>query len=258
MLEHYVTQFYQGEVMVRELYYSPDNSMVLVLKEVGEQPFGFPYYSGKVRRLKRDRTIGRVLKSFRRRWLLSPGAFGCNYDHWSGSPWSDDSRSLALAETLGQTYDAFRLNIVDLASGEETVVMEADEIVSHHLWSSLRAYLFRSMTDWYLYTLESGKMRTIYSGRKYPKHCYFVDNGAHLLLLDDDGLISVLACDSLEQITSASVAEHLRAGGAINFSVPDPFENRILLGINARYSRMTPAGPMNECERWLSVSTSPG
>ena len=39
VLEHYVTQFYQGEVMVRELYYSPDNSMVLVLKQVGEQWF---------------------------------------------------------------------------------------------------------------------------------------------------------------------------------------------------------------------------
>jgi hypothetical protein len=103
------------------------------------------------------------------------------------------------------------------------------------------------MTRWYLHSHNSKKVDIVYTGRAFPKHCYFDHSGERVILLDDDLRIRLLASDSLKQIATASMKRYLRRDEAITFSVPDPFEDRVLLGANARF------GEQATSDKWLGV-----
>ena len=246
-LEYYRERYLIREPCVSEIYCSPDFTKALSLKYLGEQRFGFSYFSGKVCHLERGRVPGKPLRSFRFRRILSPGAFGCGYDHWSGSPWSPDSEYVALAETTGRNLDAFRIRVVSCSSGKSTTLMKSRDVLSHHMWSSMGDCLFKNTTTWYLYSCKNGEVRTACAGKSYPRHCHFEHSGANMILLDDELMLRLLACDSLETITAMPMKERLRGGKAINFSMVDPFENQVLLAVDAEFDEVACS------DTWLAV-----
>ena len=152
-----------------------------------------------------------------------------------------------MVETLGKKYDSFRLRIVDCEHRRHLAPMQVAGVLTHHMWSSSHDYLFRDMTRWYLHSHSSKKVDTVYTGEAFPKHCYFDHSGERVILLDEDLMITVLACDSLKPIATASVKAYLRKDEALTFSVPDPFENRVLLGANVRFGERATSG------KWLAV-----
>lgn len=247
VLQHYLLHYSVDEARAGELYRSPDMTKVLLLKQIDEIPWGPSIYSGEVRTLTNERAFGTTGLRFGSRRFLSPGAFGLGYDHWSGSPWSADSRHLALVETMGPKYETSRLIRIDCEGYRRITVMEITGVLGHHMWSSSRDYLFRDMTRWYLHSHNSKKVDIVYTGRAFPKHCYFDHSGERVILLDDDLRIRILAIDSLKQIATASMKRYLRKDEAISFSVPDPFEDRVLLGTNARFGEQTTS------DKWLAV-----
>lgn len=245
--QHYLLHYSVDEARAEELYRSPDMTKVLLLKQIDEIPFGFSIYSGEVRTLTNERAFGTTRRRLGSRRFLSPGAFGFRYDHWSGSPWSADSRHLTLVETMGRKYESSRLSRIDCEGYRHITVLDITGVLGHHMWSSSRDYLFRDMTRWYLHSHNSKKVDIVYTGREFPKHCYFDHSGKRVILLDDDLRIRLLASDSLKQITTASMKRYLRKDEAITFSVPDPFEDRVLLGTNARF------GEQATSDKWLAV-----
>ena len=246
--QHYVEHYLVvHEPCVREVYGSPDKAKCLFLKQRGEKPFGFAYFSGRVCRLHGGSVPGKTLRRFWLRRLLSPGTFGRHYDHWSGSPWSPDADYLALAETAGAKFEAFKIRLVQCASGRIVTIAKSGDLLTHHMWSSAGDYLFRSMTSWHLYSRKSKEVRIVYKGSSYPKHCYFEHSGDGLILLDDEWMTRLLACDSLKPIASVSVREYLHGDEQINYSLLDPFENQVLLAVDAQF------GMLARSDRWLAV-----
>jgi hypothetical protein len=245
--EHYLAHYSVDQGGMAESYYSPDRTKVLILKWIDEVPFGFPVFSGTVRRLTGEHISGKSQAGLRFRRLLSPGAFGCRYDHWSGNPYSADASHLGFAEATDRKYAKFRMSVFDCASGRTITLMESGSVLAHHMWSNTGHYLFRDMSKWYLYSHKSRDVRVVYAGSSFPKHCHFDEGGERLILLDDNLMIKLLACDSLEEVATASMNGYLCEDDSITYSVVDPFENQLLLGIDARF------GEIARSEKWLAV-----
>ncbi len=246
--EHFLTSFVISDGTYDEIYYAPNMKAALVLRERDEVPWGCRVFSEQVCALRNGTAIGACLHRHRFRRFHSPGAFGYAYDRWSGSPWSPDSKYLALAQAFGRDYAGCRICILDYATGRSQVLLKSQTGARHHLWSPGGVYsLISGMNRWYLHTQETAQMRVFYEGRTAQRHCYFDGSGEHLILLDDDCMVRVLECSSLSEIAAVSLKGHLRESESVNYSMIDPWENEVLVGVNVGF-HLGPTGG-----RWLAV-----
>lgn len=228
----------------RETYRSPDGRSVLVLAAHSEQPFGAVLFKATVRGTGGSSKRAVRLKG---RLFVSPGRFGAEYDHWSGSPWSEDSNRVALVEV--RKPKSYEVHVFDREGGGDQTLARDGEIFAHHMWSPDGAhYLYRDRSSWHLHSFADGRAAVVSTGHRFPKHCYFVRGGAGLLLVEDEDLVArLMTCEPLKQVAERPVAPLLKPGEKVTFSLPHPETDRVFLGVNPRFERVP------TCERWLAI-----
>lgn len=227
----------------RETYISPDRKSTLDLEFDSEIPFGPRLFTGNLRSKEGvQSSLWRGMQSPR---FLSPGCYGRGYDHWSGDPWSPDSRQIALFRFKGSKAAAVgEGGFLDVDSKRWIPFWESTGILSHHMWSSRSTYyLFRDLKSWYVLTVSSKQIRHLSIVSDYPRHCYFVSDKYVLLL---EGNCRVLSAESLELLCERDFSE-ISAAGTDVYSLYDPGNDRVLFGVKASIRDVV------FCEKWYAV-----
>ncbi len=234
-----------------EVYYAPDFTLALAMRERWEFAFGTRICSARIMTVDAERNFRKCLARFVMRRFASPGAFGQNYDHWSGSAWSPESKQVALIELTNRDprTQSYGLRHYDVNSGRWTKLAERENCLGHHAWSSDgEAYLYRTLSQWRLVSVRTGKTSVVCEQDALPKHCHLTVDGKRLLVIDRQNNLSVLDRESLH-VTDALALSRI-VGGTVDFSLPDPQRNVLLLGVETKF------GDLATSRRLFAVSTA--
>jgi dipeptidyl aminopeptidase/acylaminoacyl peptidase len=219
-----------------EVYYAPDFTLALDMRERWEFAFGIRICSARIMIVDAERKFRKCLARFVLRRFASPGAFGRHYDHWSGSPWSPDSKQVALVELTDSDpgSQAYWLRHYDVGTRRWQGFAKGESCLGHQAWSSDgEAYLYRTLTQWRLVSVKTGTTNVVCEQDVVPKHCHFTVDGKKLLLIDRQNNLALLDRESLQTVDSLALNPIL--GGTVDFSLPDPQRNVLLLGLESEY-----------------------
>ncbi len=250
--DYHLAAYTMREGTFDEIYYAPDMKAALVLRDRGGIPWGCMVYSAEVRALQDGRVLGPCAHRFWLRRFFSPGGFGSMCAYWSGSPWSPNSKYIVLGQVFGKMDEGCKIRIIEHASGRSRVLLKSRSGARHHEWSPNSAYsLIASTGKWLLHTQKTGQLRVIYEGRPPQRHCHFDNSGEVVVLLDDDCVVRAMECNSLSEVCRLCIRQHLKEGESVNYSMVDPWEDRVLLGVNASLDNRLSGG------KWLAVGLKP-